>query len=351
MINLDEEVFLKYINQLIDQEIGFITASFSTQKKVYSDLLAYLQTISIDINIGICDKLKTGYKMLEKLLRHINSFEKLLQVLEDMRNSISFENYKISKDIKEYNELAEITINKINSETFKIQTFIQSSPVTYTITPVRVDTLSNLVPTISDMENLAACSDDEFIEAENVLEAEPVLSPKFSHVKTPACISLKNCKFTPNTLVISELTKTVKLPYTIKELKKILRNKSNKFVSLREIIKALYTKPLSDYKNSSYARFKEGYNLMRVKEKSSISEAFGLGLELFSNYNLHPAIIAACKDLNQLDVYLSCLEYNELQDFPFFKIVFNAVPAVPTKAVLKKTLAKRKKMARHLAEM
>ena len=47
---------------------------------------------------------------------------------------------------------------------------------------------------------------------------------------------------------------------------------------------------------------------------------------------MHPAIITACKNSNELDVYLSCLEYNELEDFTSFKIVFQGLPAVSKKA-------------------
>ena len=50
---------------------------------------------------------------------------------------------------------------------------------------------------------------------------------------------------------------------------------------------------------------------------------------------MHPAIITACKNSNELDVYLSCLEYNELEDFTSFKIVFQGLPAVSKKAFKK----------------
>ena len=52
---------------------------------------------------------------------------------------------------------------------------------------------------------------------------------------------------------------------------------------------------------------------------------------MFSNYNLHPAVITACKNLNELDIYLSCLEFNELEDFRFFKVVYDVLPVVNKK--------------------
>lgn len=129
------------------------------------------------------------------------------------------------------------------------------------------------------------------------------------------------------TLIISESDGEVVLPYTIKELEEILEENSSKYNSLEDIIDKFYTRPLKYYRHSATARFKEAYKLVRKKEGGSISEAIDLGMELFSNYSLHPAIISACKDMNELDIYLSCLEYNELDDFNFFKIIFNVTPS------------------------
>ena len=43
---------------------------------------------------------------------------------------------------------------------------------------------------------------------------------------------------------------------------------------------------------------------------------------------LHPAIITACRNLDELDVYLDCLEKNELDDFKIFKIKYELHPLV-----------------------
>ena len=65
---------------------------------------------------------------------------------------------------------------------------------------------------------------------------------------------------------------------------------------------------------------------MRIKEKASVIKAFELGMELFFNYNLHPAIISACKSLDELDIYLDYLEDNETHKFDCFKIIFDMAP-------------------------
>jgi len=154
----------------------------------------------------------------------------------------------------------------------------------------------------------------------------------------------KSEKLLENTLIISELDQKVILPYTIKELEEILEENYSKYHSIEEIIDKFYTRPLKQYRHSATSRFKEAYKLIRKKENGTISEALDLGMELFSNYSLHPAIISACKNINELDIYLSCLEYNELDDFNFFKIIFNVTPSTK-KFSNKKSDSKRNKVS------
>ena len=129
-----------------------------------------------------------------------------------------------------------------------------------------------------------------------------------------------------NTLVISEEEKKVYLPYTSEEIKK--ECEKNKELTISEIIEKKYTKPIQIYKNAISARFREGYHLMKVKEKRSFKDAVLLGLELMFEFNIHPAIIAACKNLEQLDIYLDCLDDNELEKFSCFLIEYKAMPAL-----------------------
>ena len=64
------------------------------------------------------------------------------------------------------------------------------------------------------------------------------------------------------------------------------------------------------------------------REKLPYIKALSLSLEMLMNFNLHPAIITACKTLDELDVYLSCLEDNQLDDFSLFKIKYEMFPKV-----------------------
>lgn len=129
------------------------------------------------------------------------------------------------------------------------------------------------------------------------------------------------------TLIISEISKVVILPYTIQELNEKLENSSD-YKNIDEIINKEYTLPLVYYKHSAISRFKEAMDLALHKEKLSYLKALSLAIEMLTNYNLHPAIITACKNMDELDVYLSCLEDNQLDDFQLFDIKYEMLPKV-----------------------
>ncbi len=137
----------------------------------------------------------------------------------------------------------------------------------------------------------------------------------------------------PNdTLLISEEEQKVFLPYTAEELERELEE--NDELTVAELIEKKHTIPLKNYKNPMKARFKEAYNLVRYKEHKSLREAIMLGLELMFESNLHPAIISACKNLQELDIYLDCLDDNELEKFSCFKIAYKAMPMLAKQSKL-----------------
>ena len=128
-----------------------------------------------------------------------------------------------------------------------------------------------------------------------------------------------------NTLLISEIQNKVVLPFSVSELEKDLEENTN-YTDLQDIINRKYTIPLDKYKNAALARFKEAYNLMRKKENASITSSLDLALELTFNNLLNPAIITACKNLDELDIYLDYLSSNERDKFKIFDIKYEMLP-------------------------
>lgn len=134
-----------------------------------------------------------------------------------------------------------------------------------------------------------------------------------------------------NTLIVSEKEQKAYLPFFYSDIKKFFENSSNQYKTLQDVVDSLYIIPLEKFKNSAIARFRESFNLIRNKEKSSITKAIDLGLELMFKYELNPIVIAACRNLDELDIYLDCLEENELSDFSCFEIKFEIMPQLTKK--------------------
>ena len=128
-----------------------------------------------------------------------------------------------------------------------------------------------------------------------------------------------------NVLLISEKKNRIFLPYTVKEVTDILES-SSRYHSASQVINKVFTVPLDKHKNGIVSRFKETFNFMRKKEKASLMDSLDFALDLAFNFKLNPAIILACKDMEQLDTYLDCLELNELNKFDYFKIEYEISP-------------------------
>lgn len=131
----------------------------------------------------------------------------------------------------------------------------------------------------------------------------------------------KDSSLIENTLIISETQGKVVLPYTIDSLNVILKE-NPKYQNINEVIENEFVIPYANFKNPIFSRFKEAFKLVKYKEHGSIKDAFDLGMELLLNYNLHPAIISACKNIDELDIYLDYLENNETDKFDCFDIKF-----------------------------
>lgn len=129
-----------------------------------------------------------------------------------------------------------------------------------------------------------------------------------------------------NILIISEKDQKAYLPFFYSEIEKIYKASENQYSTLQDVVNDLYVVPLNRFQNSSVSRFRETFNLVRNKNKGSIIKAFDLGLELMFKYELNPIVIAACRNLDELDIYLDYLENGETDKFTCFNVIFDVAP-------------------------
>ena len=263
-----------------------------------------------------------------------------LKELEKINENLKKERESILEAIKEFVD-ARKDLKTLKQE--KAETIIYALRDSYEICNNNIELLTSL---IEEIKNQKAKNDFSIVEEKDDDKKEnDSLDNKINNNKTKKASitkgkynkdNIKNkennkeskkknktdCK--ENTLFISEKQKVVILPYKVKDLEKLLDD--DNYSSIQDIIDKEYTIPYNNYKNPSTARFKEAYKLMKNKERATTKEAFDLATELMKKYNLHPAIITACNNIDELDIYLDYLENNELEKFDIFKIEYDLLP-------------------------
>ena len=129
-----------------------------------------------------------------------------------------------------------------------------------------------------------------------------------------------------NILIISEKDQKAYLPYSTSDLKFYMTSYPE--MSKKDIISNFFIVDLNDYTNSISARFRETIKLVKNKSNRSIFFAIDLAFELMFNFKLNPIIISACRNLDELDIYLDCLKENSLSSFKCFDVIFKYSPSV-----------------------
>lgn len=338
MIILTKEMLLEKntLTSLISKEKDTIDNNIKFQQKIKDILLEYMQKFADSTNNIIPDYSDTILGFLDNLknsLQFTNNSIDLLNELLDLNDNLLLDvennNFELTSDyIDDFNSKC-IEINLTASENM-----IPSSSFLYSIlnyselifeskkSDTEIDSNSKEVSKEAQIPQVSENIENE--TTDNTKNTSDI--NKDNEIKKVEEISSFDMQ--ENTLIISEIKKKVFLPYYIQELNNILNNEPDKYSNLEDVILQNYTLPFSMFKNLSIARFREAFKLMRNKEKKSIKSAFDLGMELLFNYNLHPAIISACKNLDELDIYLDYLDNNETDKFDLFNIKFEVAPVL-----------------------
>lgn len=305
MINFSD---LENRKQLLNIEKSSLKATLDIQKTLNKQILVFIKNFigSIEVNYDFDSSssffsyMNESTSMLNKSNSNIENIQNLIKKLDIISDLIKKnDNEFLEIEIDSYNNQFNEYINSIYENTNLIEEFIHK---------ISLLDLSKLLQDFKNSQTIGkvddvATSEDLTVSSDDV-----------------------DSSYIENTLIISELKGKVILPYKMETVKQILLNEN--YSSISDVIEKLYTIPIKNYKFASVARFREAYKLMIEKEHSSKLKAISLASELFGNYNLHPAIITACNSLDELDIYLACLEDNVLGDFKFFDIKYEIPPAV-----------------------
>lgn len=307
MLFFNEELFnnkeqLNLFMAKIQENIKFNIKILSMHKSI---LLNYvLKIVDEPILENSIDNAEQTIDFLTKLqyfLGLVNQNTECVEFLQSNYNKLKIP-FELS-ELQEYYNIYNEKISEINSSQLELNNFFaETSKI-----------LSYMIPNKEHKENTE--------QKEQKIAEEP---SALANTDSNNSIENNDLIYPENTLIISEISKTVLLPYKKSEL----GNFEDVSVNKNDLIREKYVVPIEKYKSPALSRFREAFKLMRNIEKKSMIEAIDLGIELSLNSKLHPAIISACRNLNELDIYLDYLDSNQTDKFNCFSIKFEITPSL-----------------------
>ena len=311
-------IFSDEKNNVIELEKEFLASSLDSQVKTKKIILNFIQNF---INFDSND--------LEGANKVLNFLESLKNCLELCNNNITYLNSLSSK----FNDVVLAINNKSENLDEVVNSFNKDYIDSNRLLIKNNLNIQNCFDEISQKSKPDLYNKTSNVESLPIASEIPTESPEITNKANVSEITntTSQKKYQENTLVISETTKQVTLPYELSKLNETLQKNPDKYSSIDDIISQKYTISTRKFNNPFTSRFKEAYKLIKNKEHGSTTDALELGLELMFNNNLHPAVISACKNLDELDIYLDYLEDGKVNNFNCFKIIFEMPPLVSKK--------------------
>lgn len=314
------------LNAIIEKEKFLINSILTNQKKLKNILLGYMQNLVVsteNVSESYSKFILDFLSNIKNSLTLFNTNMNLLNNLINLLNSLPVESLNKEDFIK---NIDSFNNSFLSNTTTVFQNTLEIENVLYSILPYSslVFLKSNIAKTNENLDEIVL---DQSIISDNDTTNNQKVPVEPTTLLNNGVDSTKNNEFlADNTLIISETKGKVFLPYNITFVDALLKNNPDKYTCIEDVIDKEYSIPIDSFKNSSLSRFREGFKLMRKKEKKSVIEAFDLGMELTFKYNLHPAIICACSSLDELDQYLDYLDNKKGINFDCFKIIFDIPP-------------------------
>ncbi len=334
---------------LIEIEQDNIKTSIKSQNRLKSIFLSYIQNFALNDKhieldssskvVNFLEKSKTALSYCDDnssdLKELLSRYDNLIYKITCYFNEPEKNNLILEDTITTLNEISSKVLTIVTNSTLEMHTFLSdftlNSDFNFLKNNINLNTSDINIDIEENANNTTAISKEP--SRDEIIDKVTNSNTSSSAINTEKIntISDLSSKYRENTLIISENTGNVLLPFSFSELDDLLKYNPDKYTDIEDIIIQDFTIPINIYKNHSLSRFKEAFKLMRNKEDNSLASAFDLGMELLFSYNLHPAIITACKSLDELDIYLDYLDDNETKKFECFDIVFDVAPVLNKK--------------------
>lgn len=347
---MNNEVMEKITNveNLLKEELSSINNMKNTTKDNKGYLMDTLEKLSNNFSrdniIEESYMLPQLFKTLNDALAKVNSNLLILNDLENSLNSILFSvsmqcsnniaNIEdVERQISLYNaKKMEVKNDIINNSTYVDKFILSSKAVLEEITENIENSKENIVKKFKENRNANSMNIGENLEninnsnsiAKEDKENRTVNSSNINNKETDTDVLYKPYKISENdTLLISEKQQKIFLPYTLAELSNYTVSENK---SVEDVVEENFTISISKFKNPTVSRFKEAYNLAKNKSGYSMLKSFNFAVEIMFKYSLNPAIIVACKNVEELKEYLNCLKEQKLDLFKPFKIRYEINP-------------------------
>ncbi len=264
--NKEMQLELEELSSKLDTLLSEVVDKTKTSKK---------QTISNDRLCEMLEELKSKQLEIQALELKLNSYTpKLLNKIN--KNIYRFRNPELVKNkITKIVETSKIEMPKTDVKPESSE--VQSTPVK----EIKTETVSP-----------DETASEKKIETVNGSTKEEIKEEEIKSEKSKERESL----------VISEISGEVRFPFT------------------HEVV------DINEFKYPVPSRFREGYRLSKERENESGLLSIFVGLKLSMKSDLHPAIIRACRNFDDLDTYLYYASSGMANLFPNFKIEFKSFP-------------------------
>ena len=320
----DEFNFIKHLDSNNEE----FTKILESEKKI--------RDIIVNLINGLNDSIRKSNINHENSSKEVNMLSKSQSIFETVNSNISM--LQINEEIS----------NNLNKEIIDLLIKVEADESNSSESKF-IDEITNLKTKIADFSNVVEdmkktiiqndFSIQNFINNADVQEYFRIYSIKFSNVlqdvqkqeqtKQEKRFNIVSSDIIENNncLLISETKRKVFLPYSQQEVLEYIEKYPTQYTSFEDVVKQEFISPIDYYlKHPAVSRFRETYALIRDREAKSIFEAFKFAMDMMFNYNLNPAIIAACKSQTQLEHYLECLNNTTLDNFKDFEIKFEVAP-------------------------
>lgn len=243
--------------------------------------------------------------------------------------STSFTNV-VSKTLEE--EIDELEEFKENGNVENIELTAEDL-LSYDISDEELNSITISEDSVDEENLLDELLLESIIEEDFKIESEPVKPIQKIEIQKPTITIeekielIEKAESDNETLIISERTNSIYLPYKVSELIRYIETYPNVYSSLSDVVEQEFILPFDYFmKHPFKSRFFETYNLIRNRQGKPVTHAVKAGLKLIYKHNLNPAIIAACKTEHELNSYLHYLDNKNLKGFKFFNIHYDINP-------------------------